>query len=111
MQGIFIHGSRPKSKKQVREMLERINVAEEHGGDPAAITALAIQSGHSSADYDPYGLVIEATSLFGDEFQGSIALADRQDRKGPFNFVGPDPYNRRKFYGTITKKDGKWICK
>ena len=84
MQGIFIDGMRrPKSKKEVREIL---------------------------AD-DPRRVHIEATSLFGDEYDG------RASELGPYDktvyFVGPDPYSRRNFYGTIAFNDktGKLVVK
>lgn len=75
MQGIFIHGRRPKSKKEVRE--------------------------HVAAN--PRNVRIEATALVHDEYDGSVAHAP----DGTYNFVGPDPERSRKFYGTITVRDGK----
>lgn len=75
MQGIYLAGGkRPKSKKNVKEVLQT-------GGYVA----------------------LEATSLFGNEYDGPIA--DAPD--GKYYFVGPDPYTSRKFYGTITVKDGQ----
>ena len=71
MQGIYVNYDRPKSKKAVKE----------------AVTA------------DPTSVQIEATSVFGNEYNGT--LADMPD--GQVTFVGPDPYTSRKFYGTITK--------
>ncbi len=79
MQGIWIDGRRPKSKKEVREV-----VAE-----------------------DDARVYIEATSLFGNEYEGVVTnMPD-----GRVSFVGPDPYNSRKFYGTLTKRDGKVTVK
>jgi len=68
MQGIFIEGRRPKSKKEVRE---------------------ALASGGA--------VRLEATSWFGDEYQGPVASAP----VGEYYFVGPDPHTKRSFYGTI----------
>lgn len=70
-QGIFVNGFRPKSKKEVKE----------------AHAAGAIVS-------------LEATSVFGNEYDGPIT--DAPD--GTYTFVGPDPYTKRSFYGNITKK-------
>lgn len=71
MQGIYLKGyKRPTSKKAVKE---------------------AIANGE--------GVVLEATSMFGNEYDGPIA--DAPD--GQYHFVGPDPHTKRNFYGTITK--------
>lgn len=73
MQGIFIKGNRPKSKKAIREA-----VAE-----------------------DPKSVRIEATSLFaGTEYDGTVE--DLPFGK-VVTFVGPDPYKTRNFYGSIRK--------
>lgn len=71
MQGIFINGSRPKSKKQVKEAIA-----------------------------DKQRVRLEATSIFGNEFDGMID--DAPD--GTYTFVGPDPSRDRRFYGTIKKQ-------
>ena len=69
MQGIFLAGrTRPKSKRAVREALA--------AGDP---------------------VYLEATSLFGNEYEGSIYDAPN----GTYYIVGPDPYTSRKFYGQV----------
>ncbi len=73
MQGIYVNGRRPKSKKEIKE---RIAVA-------------------------PGSVGIEATSLFGNEYDGPLDGAP----DGRYTFVGPCPYTSRKFYGTITKSD------
>ena len=73
MQGIFVNHARPKSKKAVKE----------------AIAA------------DPSRVSLEATSMFGNEYDGPISEAPR----GSYSFVGPDPYRKRSFYGTITVAD------
>lgn len=76
MQGIFIDGRRPKSKKEIKE-----------------VCAL-----------DPSRVSLEATSLIAsDEYDGPVANAPRNKR---FGFVGPDPYTKRNFYGNITVQDG-----
>jgi len=81
MQGIYVDGRRPKSKKAVREAV---------------------------AD-DPRRVMVEATSLFGGEYGGSL---DGWDGSGHITFVGPDPYNNRRFYGNVVVgKDGKFRVK
>lgn len=73
MQGIYIDSFRPKSKKAVKEAVESM---------------------------DHMDIYIEATSVFGNEFAGSLIAMPSNSK---VSFVGPDPYNDRKFYGTITK--------
>jgi hypothetical protein len=52
----------------------------------------------------PDTIVAYATSLWGNEFNGRIShLLEGQQ----VHFVGPDPYRLRKFYGTISRKNGK----
>jgi len=81
MQGIFIEGvGRPRSKKQVRE------VAAEH----------------------PERVLIEATSMFGNEYDGT---ADLMPEGQTVYFVGPDPYSKRNFYGQISRAGGKVVVK
>lgn len=76
MQGIYVNRRRPKSKKEIKE-------------------AIAV---------NPERVQIEATSIFGNEYDGLVSEAP----VGRYNFVGPDPYTSRKFYGTITVgADGK----
>ena len=87
MQGIWVKDEggnmrRPKSKKEVKEL-----VADE-GGNGTYVA-------------------VEATSMFGNEYDGSVsAMPD-----GEVYFVGPDPYTKRNFYGTIVKKNGKVVVK
>lgn len=50
---------------------------------------------------------LEATSMFGNEYDGPLRTAP----DGVYTFVGPDPYTSRKFYGTITKRNGKVTVK
>lgn len=69
-QGIFINGVRPKSKKQVKE----------------AVTT------------DPSTVYLEATSFFGNEYDGPIT--QMPEGKVCF-FVGPDPERARNFFGNM----------
>ena len=78
MQGIFIGGQRPKSKKEIKE---------------------AVAAGRF--------VRIEATSWFGNEYDGDVLAAP----PGTYHFVGPDPYKKRNFYGTITVANGKVTVK
>lgn len=75
MQGIWIVKDegvrRPSSKKEVKEIALR----------------------------DPSHVIIEATSLFGDEYDGRLSDAPRGST---IAFVGPDPYTKRRFYGNIS---------
>lgn len=73
MQGIFVNGRRPKSKKAVKE---------------AVLNA-------------PETVRIEATSLFGNEYDGP---ADLLPGPATVYFVGPDPSTSRKFYGQLIRK-------
>jgi hypothetical protein len=73
MHGVLINGKRPKSKKAVKEAV---------AANPASVR-------------------LEATSAFGDEFDGPAAEmpVGRQ-----IAFVGPCPYTARKFYGSIFRR-------
>jgi hypothetical protein len=44
---------------------------------------------------------LEATSMFGNEYDGPVKDAPH----GTYLFVGPDPYNKRNFYGKIVISD------
>jgi hypothetical protein len=106
MNGIFVHGTRPKSKREIRDIVMGAQ-------DPSQ---LPLDDGHL---HDLYCVVIEDTTpefLPHDEFDGSLAEANRVNYKGPVAFVGPDPYTNRKFYGTLEllrKGDGseRWVVK
>lgn len=116
MQGIFINGERPKFKKDVKTYVEGVNLYNEHGGDDGAIGALETAAQEDSslvAPEDPYGLVIEATSIFGNEFDGSLAEAMRTANHGPFSIVGPDPHTSRKWYLTLRyiRTSHEWTVK
>ena len=50
---------------------------------------------------------LEATSVFGNDYDGLVT--DAPD--GNYTFVGPDPYNKRNFYGTLTVRNGKVTVK
>ena len=75
MQGTFVNMHRPKTKKALRE----------------AVAA------------DPGTVLLEATSMFGNEYGGSLASAP----DGNYFVVGPDPYTDRRWYGKITVSAGK----
>lgn len=77
-QGIWINGTRPKSKKAIKEALT--------AGDE---------------------VVLEATSMFGNEYGGFINYAP----DGEYSVVGPDPDRKRDFYVTLTVRSGKVTVK
>lgn len=77
MQGIYIHGSRPKSKKQIKE---------------------AVKEAGQEGAFALHSIRLEATSIFGNEYDGPLDQAPL----GDYYFVGPDPYTKRNFYGRIT---------
>lgn len=80
MQGIFMQGyGRPKSKKQIKE---------------------AVAAGDT--------VYVEATSLFGNEYDGSVY---EMPEGTTIYFVGPDPEHKRSFYGQITRKGDKVVVK
>lgn len=70
MDGLFINGRRPASKKAVKE---------------AVATA-------------PETVRVECTSMFPGGFDGLVTELPRGKK---VTFVGPDPYTKRNFYGTI----------
>ncbi len=79
MQGIYLEGTRPPSKVAIKRFIA--------DGDESVLERIEI----------------EATSAFGDEYGGPLSEAP----VGRINFVGPDPYTKRNFYGTITvRNDG-----
>lgn len=69
MQGLFLDGKRPLSKKAIKEAVAN----------------------------DPSRVSLEATSFFGNEYDGPVSGAPQ----GTYTFVGPNPYTSRKFYGNI----------
>jgi hypothetical protein len=76
MDGIYVNIDgkgwvRPRSKKEIREIVST----------------------------NPKGVRIERTSLFGSG-NDSDDIVDLPSGK-QVTFVGPDPYNRRNFYGTL----------
>lgn len=79
MQGIWIDNRRPKSKKEVKEIVAT----------------------------NPDRVYIEATSIFGNEYDGPVS----EMPVGTVTFVGPDPYNKRNFYGNIVRSESKIIVK
>jgi len=52
-------------------------------------------------------VILEATSMFGNEYEGDV----RNAPDGTYTFVGPDPYRKRSFYGTITVKGDRITVK
>lgn len=52
---------------------------------------------------DPGSVRLERTSWMGNEYDGPVDLAP----EGEHHFVGPDPYTKRVFYGTVVVKNGK----
>lgn len=90
-QGLYIHGRRPKSKKEVREFVD--------------------EAQNGSQEYTSRNLgylSIEATSIFGDEYDGPLS---ELPTGRTITFVGPCPYTDRKFYGNIkyNQKKGQWV--
>lgn len=83
MQGVFLFGRRPESKAEIRRFL-------------------------SQEAPDLFGLVIEATSVFDNEYDGSLFNADKHKT---FSVVGPDPRANRSFYGVISYSTTKerWV--
>jgi len=77
-QGIFVNYNRPASKKAVKE---------------------AVASGQKVS--------LEATSFFGNEYDGPIENAP----DGTYFFVGPDPQRKRNFFGQIIKSGEKITVK
>ena len=71
MQGLWIDGDRPKTKKAVREVI--LN------GDLSTLS-------------------LEATSFFGNEYDGPLEYAP----DGTYYVVGPDPHTKRTWYASIT---------
>ncbi len=83
-QGTFINGRRPPTKKSLKEAIQQ---------DP----------------FNPTNVRIEATSLFGNEYDGPLSAAPNNAR---FTVVGPDPYTSRKWYATISMNPEKgWQVK
>lgn len=86
MQGIRINGTYAKSKKAVKE---------------AVALSVAYRDNPAGAVVAPRVRLV-ATSFFGNEYDGNVL--DAPD--GTYTFVGPDESRDRRFYGTITKKNG-----
>jgi hypothetical protein len=74
MDGIFIMGVRPRSKKEVREAVREM----------------------------PHKVRIEYTGIM-EGYDGMV----KQAPDGDYDFVGPDPYTKRNFYGVIEVRNGK----
>lgn len=58
---------------------------------------------------DPSIVHLEATSIFGNEFEGKLSLAPLTT----YSVVGPDPKYKRSWYGTISwsEKSNSWAIK
>lgn len=72
MQGVFVGHQRCPTKKHLKEV----------------------------AESQPEHVQLEATSVFGNEYDGY--LDDAPD--GTYTVVGPDPYTSRKWYANINKR-------
>jgi len=51
---------------------------------------------------------VEATSLFGNEYEGTANLLPAGTR---VHFVGPDPFTSRRFYGTLERVADKVVVR
>lgn len=77
MQGAYVGATRPATKKALRDAI---------AADPSRVT-------------------FEATSLFGDEYDGP---ADGLPDGVTVYVTGPDPYRRRNWYANVSRgKDGR----
>jgi hypothetical protein len=74
--GAYVNDVRPRSKKALRE----------------------------AAAADPRSVVLDNTSAFPGDGPSFVNLATAAD--GRYTVVGPDPYTRRTWYGTVTVKGG-----
>lgn len=86
MQGIFLNNVRPKSKKEISDFLDA------HYEQPEGNMIRR--------------LTIERTAVMGDEYGGPL---DDAPISSQINFVGPDPYTDRKFYGNIVWNGERWV--
>ena len=57
---------------------------------------------------DPARVCVESTSMHGRGFDGTV---DKLPEGKRIDFVGPDPYRSRKFYGSIEMRNGKLVVK
>jgi hypothetical protein len=81
MDGIFIQGRRPKSKAEIRDFLM--------GNAKKGILVTM-----------PEKVVVECTSMFPGGFDGCVTTMNVGQK---VTFVGPDPYTKRSFYGSIKR--------
>jgi hypothetical protein len=81
MHGVYVRGERPKTKKSLREAL----------------------------DAEPDRVHIEATSVFGNEYDGPASgLPDG----ATVYIVGPDPFRSRNWYANLSRgKDGRLVLR
>lgn len=105
MHGVYVNGYRPKTKKALKEAIAELNARSTH---PSKNTD------DTSNDHDPSPKMplvrLQATSIYGNEFDGTLeeALADNQ--YGVFYLVGPDPYTNRRWYANLryNAETGRW---
>jgi hypothetical protein len=76
-QGVYVRGFRPKTKKALREAIES----------------------------DPSSVSLEATSIFGNEYGGSIL---HMPEGKTVYIVGPDPARKRSWYANLTRHGDKF---
>jgi hypothetical protein len=95
MQGVFINGRRPKSKAEIKRAVAVLNEPMPH---PLTFGAVL------SSKHPRPRVTIEATSMGGNEFGGEVQSLPVGIK---VKFVGPCPYTKRNFYGTIEWKSGK----
>lgn len=104
MQGVFLHGKRSKTKKALRQVVDECEAwttpERRASGNP-------LNKDHV---HDPFCVSLEATSMFGNEYDGPLAHAPRSVT---YSIVGPDPYKDRKWYATIryNMEKERWIVK
>lgn len=87
--GVFVNGQRPKSKKAIKE----------------AIASGATVELENTSMFGGHGYTVVGGALVPECGDGTPVTRVRVD------FVGPDPYNSRKFYGTVEARNGKVIVK
>lgn len=57
---------------------------------------------------NPDAVCVEATSMFGGEFEGGV---ENLAVGSKVLFVGPDPYTKRSFYGSIERTSNGLVVK
>jgi hypothetical protein len=85
--GIYINYKRPKSKAEIKDMV--------------------MGNAKKGIEATPGNVSVECTSMFPGGFDGNITNMNVGQK---VTFVGPDPYKKRTFYGSIKRLpdvDGK----